>query len=75
MRSLWASPDRTVPRVRLIEMAPVMFLLIVCAAQTVLAGPVMRFMQATAQSLHAPADYVSGVLRTSAEGSRKAGDE
>jgi multicomponent K+:H+ antiporter subunit D len=75
IRSLWASPDRTVPRVRLIEMAPVMFLLIVCAAQTVLAGPVMRFMQDTAQSLHAPAGYVSGVLPTSAEGSRKAGDE
>jgi multicomponent K+:H+ antiporter subunit D len=73
IRSLWASPDRTVPRVRLIEMAPIMFLLIICAAQTVLAGPVMRFMQATAQSLHAPAGYISDVLEISAQGSRKAG--
>ena len=62
IRSFWASPDRTVPRVRVIEMAPIMFLLIICAAQTVLAGPVMRFMQATAQSLHAPAGYVNDVL-------------
>ena len=54
IRSFWASPDRAVPRVRVIEMAPVMFLLILCAAQTVQAGPVMRFMQATAQSLHTP---------------------
>lgn len=73
IRSFWASPDRAVPRVRLIEMAPIMFLLIICAAQTVLAGPVMRFMQATAQSLHAPAGYVSDVLEISAQGSRKAG--
>ena len=72
IRIFWASPDRTVPRVRVIEMAPVMFLLIVCAAQTVMAGPVIRFMQATAQSLHAPAGYVGDVLETGAPGSRKA---
>ena len=54
IRAFWASPDRTVPRVRMIEMAPIVVLLILCAAQTVQAGPVMRFMQATAQSLHAP---------------------
>ena len=63
----WASPDRAVPRVRLIEMAPVVVLLILCAVQTIQAGPVMRFMQATAQSLHAPQDYVRGVLGAAAE--------
>ena len=73
IRSFWASPDRTVPRVRVIEMAPVMFLLIICAAQTVQAGPVMRFMQATAQSLHAPDDYIRDVLETSGQNTRKAG--
>lgn len=72
IRTFWASPDRTVPRVRVIEMAPVMFLLIICAVQTVMAGPVIRFMQATAQSLHAPAGYVGDVLETDAQGSRKA---
>ena len=50
------------PRVRLIEMAPVVILLILCAMQTIEAGPIMRFMQATAQSLHAPQNYVRGVL-------------
>ena len=62
IRAFWAAPDREVPRVRLIEMAPVAVLLILCTMQTIQAGPVMRFMQATAQSLHAPSDYVRGVL-------------
>ena len=56
----------------MIEMAPIAVLLILCALQTIQAGPVMRFMQATAQSLHAPRDYVRDVLRagrtTSAQG-------
>lgn len=73
IRSFWAAPDRTVPRVRVIEMAPVMFLLLACAVQTVQAGPVMRFMQATAQSLHASGGYVRGVLETGEQGNRKAG--
>ena len=73
IRSFWASPDRTVPRVRVIEMAPVMFLLIICAAQTVQAGPVMRFMQAAAQSLHAPGGYIRDVLETNGQSTRKAG--
>jgi multicomponent K+:H+ antiporter subunit D len=62
IRAFWAAPDRDVPRVRMIEIAPVAMLLILCALQTVQAGPVMRFMQATAESLHAPGDYVRGVL-------------
>ena len=43
-----------------------MFLLFICAAQTVWAGPVIRFMQAAAQSLHAPADYISDGIRCNA---------
>jgi multicomponent K+:H+ antiporter subunit D len=62
MRALWASPDRAVPRVRVIEMAPVALLLILCAVQTIQAGPIMRFMQTTADSLHAPQNYVHSVL-------------
>jgi multicomponent K+:H+ antiporter subunit D len=64
---LWASPDRTVPRVRLIETAPVMALILLCAAQTIQAGPMMRFMNATAESLHSPREYIRGVLGTAAE--------
>ena len=67
IRAFWVSPDRSVPRVRLIEMAPVAILLLLCALQTIEAGPVMRFMQATAQSLHTPHDYIHGVLGSAVE--------
>jgi multicomponent K+:H+ antiporter subunit D len=73
IRTFWTSPDRIVPRVRVIEIAAVMFLLIICAAQTIQAGPVMRFMQATAQSLHAPSGYIRNVVGTSGQSTRKAG--
>lgn len=62
IRAFWASPDRAVPRVGLIEIAPVAALLLLCAIQTIQAGPIMRFMQATADSLHAPQNYIRGVL-------------
>ncbi|WP_424629728.1 monovalent cation/H+ antiporter subunit D [Bradyrhizobium sp. SYSU BS000235] len=74
IRIFWASPDRAVPRVRMIEMAPVFFLLSICVLQTLQAGPVMRFIQATAQSLHAPSTYIGDVLATSRTRIRKAGD-
>jgi multicomponent K+:H+ antiporter subunit D len=48
-------------------MAPVVILLVLCAVQTIEAGPIMRFMQATAQSLHAPHDYVRGILGAEAQ--------
>lgn len=63
IQAFWAAPERTVPRVRVVEMTPVIALLFLCAIQTVQAGPIMRYMRATAQSLHAPQDYIRGVLR------------
>jgi multicomponent K+:H+ antiporter subunit D len=65
IHAFWASPEWAAPRVRVIEMAPVALLLILCVALTIEAGPVMRFMQATAQSLHAPRLYVRDVLASS----------
>jgi multicomponent K+:H+ antiporter subunit D len=74
MRSFWASPDRAVPRVRIIEMAPVAILLILCAMQTIQADPVMRYMHATAWSLHTPYNYVRDVLQAEpAAEARRAG--
>jgi multicomponent K+:H+ antiporter subunit D len=67
IRAFWAAPDRSVPRVRLIEIAPAAFLLLLCAVQTIQAGPIMRFAQATAQSLHAPQEYIRGVLGSAGE--------
>jgi multicomponent K+:H+ antiporter subunit D len=75
IRAFWASPDRAVPRVRVIEIAPVAFLLILCAMQTIQAGPIMRFMHAAAESLHAPRGYVRDVLRPASEQqTREAGE-
>jgi multicomponent K+:H+ antiporter subunit D len=67
IRAFWAAPERAVPRVRVIEIAPVAALLILCALQTIQAAPVMRFMQTTAQSLHAPRNYIRHVLPSSAQ--------
>jgi multicomponent K+:H+ antiporter subunit D len=60
--AFWASPAGEVPRVRVTEIAPIMLLLALCLAMTVQAGPALRYMEATAQSLHVPRDYVRNVL-------------
>ncbi len=62
VRVFWASQDRVVPRVRAVEMAPVALLLVLCAALTLQAGPVMRYLGDAAQSLHAPRGYINNVL-------------
>jgi multicomponent K+:H+ antiporter subunit D len=61
VRIFWAT-QRSVPRVRVIEMAPVALLLALCFALTVAAAPAMRYFQDTAQALHAPRAYIEGVL-------------
>ncbi|UKJ76172.1 monovalent cation/H+ antiporter subunit D [Azospirillum brasilense] len=67
----WASPAGDLPRVRLVELGPVMMLLALCVALTVQAGPVMRYMEDTARSLHGPERYVQGVMTTAAPGTGK----
>ena len=62
VRTFWAA-ERTVPRVRVIEMAPVVLLLGLCFALTVAAGPALRYLHDTALVLHAPRPYVDEVLR------------
>jgi len=62
IRTFWAPIDGTVPRVRVSEFFPIAFLLAVCLGITVQGGSVMRYMDTTAQSLHAPSDYVRSVL-------------
>jgi multicomponent K+:H+ antiporter subunit D len=64
IRTFWAPVEGVVPRVMLIEIVPVGFLLLLCVAMTVGGGPVMRYMDATAHALHAPSDYVHTVLGT-----------
>jgi multicomponent K+:H+ antiporter subunit D len=62
VRIFWGADERSVPRVRVIEMAPVAMLLALCLALTVAAGPAMQYLQAAAQALHAPHGYVDTVL-------------
>jgi multicomponent K+:H+ antiporter subunit D len=61
IRSFWDS-DREVPRVRIIEMAPVAVLLLLSMTLTLQAGPAMRYMEATARALHNPVHYIDDVL-------------
>jgi multicomponent K+:H+ antiporter subunit D len=62
VRLFWARTERTVPRVRVIEMAPVAALIALCAALTVAAGPALRYMNDTAAGMHAPGSYIEQVL-------------
>jgi len=59
--AFWVTSGGPVPRVRVVEMAPVGLLLLLCLAMTVQAGPVLAYMQATAEALHAPAAYLRAV--------------
>ena len=67
--SFWARLDDSVPRVRVIEMAPVLCLLLLCLGLTVGGGPAMRYMEATTKALQTPQDYVTGVLSAPRVGS------
>jgi multicomponent K+:H+ antiporter subunit D len=62
INAFWTPTDGVAPRVRIIEIAPIILLLLLCLGLTAGAGPAMDYMQATARSLHAPQDYVRSVL-------------
>lgn len=64
IRTFWAPPVETsIPRVLFIEIVPVAALLCMTLILTIQAGPVMRFMEATATSLHAPQSYIEDVMK------------
>lgn len=58
----WTSPPERPPRIRPVEIGPILVLLAVCVALTVRPGPVLRYMEDTARALHAPAAYVEEVV-------------
>lgn len=62
IRYFWAQHERGTPRLRVAEGLPIAMLLCACAALTVQAGPVIRYTQATAHALHAPATYINAVM-------------
>lgn len=63
IRTFWASMEGNVPRVLVIEVAPMAALLLLCLVLTIQAGPIMHYMDATAQSLHRPQNYIDDVLQ------------
>ena len=65
IRTFWAPIEGIVPRVLVMEIAPVALLLVLCLTLTVDGGRMMEFMDATARSLHAPANYVHDVMSAS----------
>ena len=64
----WTAPARRVPRVGLLEIAPVAMLLILCGALTIGAGPASGYLRNTAQDLYAPGGYLHGVRAEAAGG-------
>jgi multicomponent K+:H+ antiporter subunit D len=62
VRRFWVTPDGNVPRVRVIELAPIVLLLALCAALTVGAGRLIGYLDEGARALHAPGGYVDRVL-------------
>ncbi len=62
IRHFWASHDRPTPQLRVAEGLPIALLLTACVVLTVRAEGVMRYMQATADMLHAPSTYVRAVM-------------
>ncbi|NNM74458.1 monovalent cation/H+ antiporter subunit D [Enterovirga aerilata] len=60
--AFWAAPAASIPRVRIVEIGPVLLLLAGCAALTVRPAPVMAYMDATARALHSPQAYVRTIF-------------
>ncbi|NDP62886.1 MAG: monovalent cation/H+ antiporter subunit D [Polaromonas sp.] len=58
----WATYDRASLQLRVLEGLPIAFLLGACVLLTLQAGPVMGYMQATADALHTPELYVRAVM-------------
>lgn len=61
---LWEPSDRPTPPLRLAEAIPIGFLLLVSLGLMVFAGPVMRYMERTGQSLQDRQGYINAVLST-----------
>ncbi len=59
---LWTPADRPESYLRVVEATPIALLLAACFALMVQAGPVMHYMEATAQALGRPHLYTEAVL-------------
>jgi multicomponent K+:H+ antiporter subunit D len=62
IRLFWAGTARRTPRLRVLEAAPVAFVVLLCLTLSAMSGTAMRFFEAAARSLHAPEVYTRIVL-------------
>jgi len=62
IRLFWTVTARTTPRLRVLEAAPVAFLVALCVLLATAASPVMSYLEHAAASLHEPQDYIRNVL-------------
>jgi multicomponent K+:H+ antiporter subunit D len=62
INTFWATVAEGPAAVRVIEILPVIVLLGLCVVMVVLAGPIMTYLEAAANALHAPAGYIADVL-------------
>ena len=60
--AFWSAHDRAAPKLLVMEGLPVALLVLMCAALAWKAGPVLRYTEATANALHAPAGYIRAVM-------------
>jgi multicomponent K+:H+ antiporter subunit D len=62
MRLFWSVAGRQTPRLSVSEAAPVAFLILICIALTVAAGPAMTYLDSAAAGLEEPEAYIRNVL-------------
>ncbi|MBN9072975.1 MAG: monovalent cation/H+ antiporter subunit D [Rhizobiales bacterium] len=62
IRTFWAPLEAIVPRVLVVEVAPIVALLVLCLLLTVKGGAMVGYTEAAARSLHDPSGYIQGVL-------------
>jgi multicomponent K+:H+ antiporter subunit D len=69
IRLFWTITARTTPRLRVLEAAPVLLLVTLCAVLGTAASPIMQYLEHAATSLHEPQDYIRNVLAPAADAS------
>lgn len=63
IRLFWSAEDSITPHLRVIEAAPVAFLVLCCVGLAIWAGPVLAYLNDTALALDNPHSYIDAVLR------------
>ena len=75
VRTFWATPVVTPPRLHLSEVAPVTALLLLSVAMTVQARPLYDYLKRASADIHRPANYIERVLNAPAVPGPDAGKE